>query len=451
MLIDSYYKNLIIGSDYLALILANIELGRNESLLYLNDDAVTMLAPWNQYISLIEVKSLELLGKHYEITPLVNIRDFIRPIKLHLLQDSLQIILGLDVNSNLLELKRKMGLLQGQSLDNISMMAELEVFASQLVSEVFYFSNIHNLNAELFNKSPEFLKNLYNEISKILDIAQPRNSTRQLLYQIQCLSQWRLSPTYKPLQLWWLCSKIVAPHYLIDTNRLNQALYDFYKRKNGQYKKTSINQWIFEQNKFKAVELNTLEAVIRSDRVMYVGQCSDREPFEIKQQLNNRYYALKFKIDYPSEIFDLFKESLILKANTYTVGTENPFCIVEYISAKELHFSYVTEAKPASKHDFYIEAAKEYIINFFRTHLAHIDEQTLAYCIHYMYRYSFWAETTNHAQALYDQSIFTSNTAKPTKLVEKITQKPIKAISYWGPQKIRYYGLLDYFVEIRQS
>lgn len=454
MLVDNYYENIILGSDYISCLMALIRKKREKSILFVEDHFVKNLEPWNNFLGPLEITTLKNAGKHYQVQGLQDIESFISPYGCLYLLDDRRVLLGGSIEDNIRELQRKLGLFKKVKLNGSSSIeAEYSQFIKSLGHEVFYFSNFLNLNESLFASAPESLQQIHAELIELLQGrqgSQKKLIAQQLLMSVQIHAQPYMSDSFDSMRLWWLSLRLIMPLFKLNHLELYKILKSEYLEISGHFKSTSIDEWLFVQNKFKAICLSSLEGMVKSNQVIMAGNSNIALPFK----LANKYrelHGVSFMLEYPANAFEINNSCLIVYTSNEKMGTDAPFILLDVQDAKNILCSFAAPTKKGSKDEFYLTQAKDEILSCILKIFPRVEKDVILYCLKENGRYGHWVERFTHKGKSYFQGLFGGKQREPMSLCLLENDKPVDGLSYWGSQRVVHHGLLDYLLEFRQQ
>jgi hypothetical protein len=447
------FDQVVIGGDYLSIIISNILLARGKDTLLVFDESFKEQGAWTRFISDLELNTLQHAGHFYGLHSLINIQDYVENMSLDFCLDHLRIRLGRSVAENIHELLRKLPI-KISDLDLSNVDEEYADYIKRLSRDIFQFGDIYRLGEQIFVDAPLFIKKIVNEIVSILNESAKDSFEvsiiRQTLFLNQTTYQSFINDGHSLLTVWWSLVSLIGRNYQLDRMRLEFQLETEFKQRGGIIHKSSVKDWMIHNGQVQAFCLESYEGVIRPQKIIYASSLNLNCPFELNIK-TRKYQSLKYHFKYPVDQFASNLQSIILSSSLKSLGTDYPCVIVAPQNESELYIWAIIPLRQGGKENFYQREAERVIYDHLKVIFPKLDESVFTYCTKFINSEWFWTEKFNYKGDLLVQPILGSKLKDAIHLVQIDSGKRLSAISYWGPERIHYRGMIDYLMEFRQQ
>ncbi len=453
MLNRNQYGHVVVGGDYLSIIISNILVTRGKDTLLVYDDSFKEQGPWTRFISDLELNVLKHMGDFYGLKTLLEVDKYASPISLDFCLDHLKIRLGRSVAENIHELLRKLPIkINDLDLSNVD---EEYIQYIRLVSrDIFQFGDIYRLDEQIFQAAPVFLKKIVDAIVNILNNSSKDSFEvaiiRQALFLNQTLFQSFINDSHSVLTIWWSLVSIIGRNFELDRTLLSTELENEFRNRGGIIHKSSIKDWMIYNDQVQAFCLNSYDGVIRPDKIIYASTINLNCPFELNIK-TRKYLSLKYHFKYPVEQFTSNLKSIILSSSLKSLGTDYPCVIVSPINPSELYLWVIIPFRNGGKESFYQAEAERVLFAHLKIIFPKLDDSVFSYCTKYVGSEWFWTEKFNYQGDLLVKPLAGKKLKDSIYLAQIDSGNKLKDIYYWGPERIHYRGLVDYLMEFRQQ
>ncbi|MDC0255807.1 hypothetical protein OAK75_12975 [Bacteriovoracales bacterium] len=331
-----------VGKSFLSFIFSLSFLDKGHKVLLLDDERLSYGELFTDTFWELEKELLKTWGKERKISSLESLDDFLMKKHIVFVVGERRIRLGDTPSRNLVELSRKMPILsKGRFKDIVqnilSSEKNIKSFDDSFLSlcrrvgqNCFKYKTLQSLDMNFFlTHCPANIKELYHLFCKILD-----SDTDNYLgpeWQLKTLAL--LGRGFYQKKLTWFANEferfhfflcLLSPHYRPDQEGLISSLKDCYQLKGGQFKKTSIKEWVFHTGTPWCLELESYEGLVHPERIAFFGGISNEIPLKIGK-VENFFSSLKIVWDLKEDLEEDFWGERIVKTELKRLGTQRPF------------------------------------------------------------------------------------------------------------------------------
>lgn len=442
MALHNKYDTIIVGHNYPALILSKILIKTQPELLMIDDERVQSAGNWAQELSLVDLKLLKKIGEYYELAPLKNLDQYIQ-IKPWFLRIGMNTIrLGGSVGENVQELKRKLG---NENLVSVQMPDNFEDifndYCERVVTDIWNLKLIKNWDTVL-STTPvdEVLGKILTEAEKLVSFSE---TTASLSYLLQAIHHRYVTNHLSSTQKRFLSLRLLSPRYRIDHDRL---LKDLDLVCGHSVKESLIKNWQFRTNE-KSVLLESYEGVVKSKRILYVGEFYKDLPFIFKVP-STSYSACTLRMKSTKKYFSAFTTAEFFVTSEENLGKKIPFMKLIFSSESELRVTFPLTKIPGDKLNFNFEEAKKQIFDELANFIPLIDSETFT-C-------ELSADQDSHIELInfsqkkaesYDVGVL--NFGELMEIPAPLKMTKLKDLDYWGQFRGNYLGIFSFFMEAK--
>lgn len=287
---------LCVGKGLLSLILSSSLLKRGKSVLILDDDRLRHGHAFSAEFSELELHFFKTFAEYEQLPPLLEIERYCTTRSYKVIFEEVELYLGNSPHQNLIELTRKLPeYFQLPSLDFVqdsSRHAEFnETFSTtlkRLALSAHQFQGGALADVQLFlTHCPRELIELFQKFEKTIN---PHIKTDQalrpfeqsFLYFFRSFFHQRLDQSVSSLELFHLFLSLLSPLYRCDTDQLSQDLLELLLARGGQFKKTRVREWKFDQNRPWSVELASFDGIVHPEKISLYGSLIEEIPLHLE-------------------------------------------------------------------------------------------------------------------------------------------------------------------------
>lgn len=437
-MLKNRYQEILVGVGLMSLVRGIISLHRNRSTLLIDDKRFSVESYPGHFLSEMEILALLRIGKKFDVTELLDLRQFLVPAQLEFASESLRLKVGQSPLVNLKEVLRKYPeFIDASDLDQVYAEQD-ETFTQSFMSELKRYefqcfeSSMRTKGYHFELQGPKWLKTVYERFGSLLNQEYDVSKNLKfasLLHLLGLSSEEKLKTRLLPEELPYYFFRLLSPIYRLQDFFLTTQLKRRLTLLGGDYKESSVQFWQMHENKFENLLLASFEGVISGDRVLFFSHLPEEVPFSIRSPY---HLFRKSQMSPVKRITAPFPPtSLTFVTNTDLLGSERPYRVMARGSdLSYYHWPY--PELPGSKSEFYDKALSESYI---------ADAEFLPF-------EKGTTESTHSGAATLDLRPLRIDRKNEgpvlTKLPMDISQgdKVIQGFEYWGPFRYRSLGLL---------
>jgi hypothetical protein len=366
----------LVGHNFFAFLLSIGLLKRGKKVLVLDDDRFNYGDFFTNSLTTLDVEFLKSWGIESELTPLINIDQYLVPSKVYFFVGKKQVVLGDAPHRNFRELCRKFpGLFLADNSDK-------SIFSFE--NEIVNFDNVYNdfcqkVSAVLFNEKssskmsflfessiPEGLKTNFNYFFSHFDKKDkmPENERydfNALMFMTRGFFQNRLSITGSKAELMHLFFSLISPYYKLDHERLIADLLKYHMEKGGEFKKLNLSDLKFQSGLVQSFELESFDGIIKPNKMAFIGGYPVGLPIKLKPTSSASYNCLNVEFYFKDIIPNLLDRKKVVFTTPIKIGTDRPFWEV-FFNGNKAVFNIIMAKKEGTKIDFIYERVKNLLI-----------------------------------------------------------------------------------------
>ena len=444
----------LVGKSYLSVLLSLNLLEQGQEVLLLDDDRIGVDDFYIDRIFSLDKEYLKYWGEEQDIEPLQNIDKYLTNVSSKVIFDDIHICLGDSPAQNYRELVRKMP-------EVFSCLDDMSVFKSAEEMEKFndiYFEYCNNLGRRIYGYKninvedlhflqkdcPSVLKNSYTSFENVFKNKKQDKywwRLKTLLYILQGIFQKKLSLEPCPLERFHIFLCLLSPFYELDQRKFFEDLVEVNLQRGGQFKKTSIREWLFNKGKPWSVELASYEGIIHPKKMAFVGGIPCGNLVKLKPDVEH-YVSLGIELDFSEDLLEDWWHERIIFSGMDKIGSFIPLWEGMF-GKRKAFFKFVILAERGRKVDFVKSKVEAYLFEDLEKLIPRVSD--IAKNMKIVYGRDVWIDKT--------KSVSTTN-GSPIKLVdfsrpEKRTE--LNSVYYFGPYSETQLGSLGMLMEINRK
>ena len=371
-MLDKNVDTVIIGKNYMSLLLALEQINENKKVLLIDDPKISPGQLYDYGIGPMAYHFLQAWGEASKIEALIRLNQYVHTLPLNIIFNNKWMRLSDNPSNNLKELLR----------------CAWPLFGDQAPLLLKYITPVHNkFNEEVnamnktlghmaFNECVESTfdislcdKNMspkitaiYNTLLQNLDNKQRAKDDYLLTFLIKIFFDKTLTSTISPLTIFNIVDNILGPNYFVDEEALVRDLAASFIAKGGQIKRTEIQKWQFTGNKLWRIQLASFEGIINLRNAVFVGNNNGMLSSRMDTKLPP-FVSINLQNEVLNNEISYLPKGNVLFGKTYNLGTSMPMWWLESsrpsTKSKILRLHSLFEMRPGTKIDF----IKDKVIN----------------------------------------------------------------------------------------
>ncbi|MCO4753560.1 MAG: hypothetical protein KC478_03715 [Bacteriovoracaceae bacterium] len=446
MELSNSYDSVIIGKSYVSIIFAIVQKERhNAQNMILDDERFQLGDKWNTNIGELEKKSLEALGRNYNIDCLCRIEQFVSQSNTLVFLNEKMIELGSSPFSNIKELARKLPeCFSTEFIEGLEQIvpetfdAQVDAFFTKTVAQAFENQNV-DLKS-LFAGNSEPLESIFNRFLSYLK--NDKLITNQLHYILQALFQTLLSNVLSDEESRYLLSSILSPRYNVDTKSLEEELMFAYKSMGGKSKTAKVQDFEIYKGNLEYILLDSFEGLIKSREVFLFGHFGEELPFKCVNEATV-YESINVSCPIKHKFSERFTGKRIIFSPSDRMGTDFPHWEVVIDDNSVAHANYVFASYEGAKPSFHFKRASEDLYQSLNSIFPGLNKTDWDSQISFTQGKDVWLENVKNSlssQRLKIHSDLGSECHYQGRAVKKLI--------YCGPLRGRFLGYFGYLLNI---
>ena len=469
-MIDKNYNLAILGKNYLSILLGMEFIEWDQKIILIDDDRVGFGGHYTDYLCLLEYNFLTYWGEDRQIEPLQKLKHYVVKKPFTLVIDQKRVQLGHSPSQNLVEYFRKFSsfIKEGdrQEIENIilnpdakkELDEEYYEFCYRLAENSFKFRTTRSLSlSDVLSLCPAKIKTLFKifEVNFINFKSIPHSNRQHVqelktfLYLISGIFHRKLSVSTTDFELFHLFMSLLSPHFELDHTALLKDLLPAFTQKGGVFKKSNVEQWLFDRSRPWSLQLSSFEGVIHPQKIFLLGGRPESLPIKIDvADKTFRSVTLKFAIDQESCYRLGIEGGRVFYTRREKVGGLYPFW--------EGRFT-----KDSGTIKVYTRSYKGMKVNFIREFLISVIEKDLSLiCKRQIqplkidsleFSSEMFLEQSSFKNARYRQDTPTCWDIKVKGMTIPGKHQVLKGVHYLGPLKRASFGLFSTMMEIKDG
>ncbi len=453
------FDNIVVGKNYLSLLISLFLLKRNESVLLVDDKRVSLGRSWGHSFGDIERDFLALMGTELQLEPLIHVDRYLKRKPYLFKLDERSILLGRTPFENLKELMRKIP--EGFQKETLELFNEnnqadfnrsCEILFHDIAQSCFKITKLTQFDEFTIDST---MNNLYRKITTGFIHSLEKGTEKeklilkQLLFMFQGKFFYFFTNTYSQFDLKFLFTQMLSPKYELDEEKINHDLEKALAEKKGWLKHTTVQYWQFYEKKLCSILLSSYEGVVHPRKTFFVGNLGNHVPFYYKSKYR-KFSDIQLELNYQTPLFKEYEGMEILLSYSKRVGSDFPFWEIQFQSAHSCSFRYLYPKQDGAKPEFYFEQAKSDVLFGLSELFAEFDPAQIEGEIFMGSGGDVWSEVFSYRMGESKQTIIDQLAESPSAtLINNEDHEFIKTMDYWGPTKIQPLGLLSFLVDVK--
>lgn len=447
-MLNSHYHNIIVGKNYISLIVAIVK-ARTSSVLLIDEPRVILGRGWYQNVGATEKHLLELIGKKHEIESLSYLDSYLTPINTIIYLNDKIIELGSSPYDNIRELMRKVPDLFNTNLITDFLKLNHQEFDRECfelfrrLAEKVYLEGNTIQNCVDAIKSEAYLKNIYSSVQEHFVKGKHNPMGKQLQFVLQVLFQTFFSNSGGGAEAIYLFTSVLSPRFQIDEKKLSDDLIFHLRSLGGDTKATNIQNWETHHKELKYILLSSYEGLIGLDNLYFFGSLPPSVPFENSMQ-NTIFNSIEIraKVDHP--FLKHYTNKRILFSRLDHLGSDSPHWEVLIDHQGAILGTYSYAVYPGSKPSFYYQEVTRDFYSSLVKLLPGLSFEHFSDQIELNSGKDLWLESRGG-----QSGTFYANRDRDLTLFHKENGETIKHLEYWGPLKAKSLGLYSYLLDLQ--
>jgi hypothetical protein len=289
---------LCVGKGILSLLLSSSLLKRGKSVLILDDDRLHHGGAFSSQFTELELNFFKIFGEYEQLPPLLAIQQYVTTRSYKVVFEDVELYLGNKPHQNLIELARKLpdyfslpnpAFLHDSNIQN-EFNETLTTTLKRLALSAHQFQGGALADVQLFlTHCPRELIDLFSKFERALHPSGKSQHTIKpfeqcFLYFFRSFFHFRLDQKVTSFELFHLFLGLLSPLYQCDNERLSQDLLELLVSRGGQFKKTRVREWKFDQNRPWSVELASFDGIVHPEKISLHGSLLEEIPLHLAVQ-----------------------------------------------------------------------------------------------------------------------------------------------------------------------
>ena len=261
----------------------------------------------------------------------------------------------------------------------------------------------------------------------------------------QGIFQKKLSLSTHPIELYHLFLCLLSPHYQLDREKFLKDLIAVKNERGGQFKETSIREWLFHKGRPWSVELVSYEGIIHPQKMAFIGGSPAGNLVGLKYNIDY-YTSLRISLSYSSESAKELEGERILFSNIERPGTKFPIWEGTFKQDQAVITAFVL-ARKGCKVDFFRKGIQtklfqdlEYLIHGFTSNIKDIRIE---------FGQEIWIDKTKSPYSAH-KSLPLARTIELLDITGPNRYSPLKNVYYFGPCSEGLLGPLSTLMDINE-
>ena len=452
-MLKKYMDMALVGKSYLSVLLSLELLEQGQEVLILDDDRMGMGDFHVERLFSLEKEYLKNWGQEKNLEPLRSIDKYLTNVSSRFVFDDMHISLGESPAHNYRELVRKMSGAFSSSDKGMGICESLEgmeefndiyfEYCNRLGKIAYSYKDVNAANLKtLQQKCPPALKNIY---SSLEDFFQNRRyekfwwKLKTFLYMSQGIFQKKLSLEPEPLERFHIFLCLLSPFYELDQEKIFEDLVEINLKKGGQFKRTSIREWIFHKGKPWSVGLSSYEGIIHPKKMAFIGGIPCGNLVALKPAIEH-YTSLDIELEFAKSPVGFPLHERVVFSGIGNMGSTFPLWEGVFNEDKAV-LKFMIFAERGRKVDFVRHRVREHLFN----NLEQLAPGTskIVKDMSMTYGREVWIDKTKKITKKSDASLV--SLVDFTRLEKR---NSLRGVYYFGPYKETSFGSLGMLMEI---
>ncbi|OFZ24837.1 MAG: hypothetical protein A2381_04280 [Bdellovibrionales bacterium RIFOXYB1_FULL_37_110] len=449
---DKNVDLLIVGKNYLSLLMGIENVLKKRNVLLLDDDRYKLGDDYLNGINEFEKLFLEEWIDQKGIGELVDLSKYLKHQDNIFLLGNKRLRLGRDYWSNLYEMVRKLDFnwelkndLEGAL--NLSFKTEFnELMGFYLKDQAHRLVDLKIsadfLYEQFLTTAPEIIKHLF-KVTKgglLSNLNKPTirdQYIQALLFASRGFYQYDTDSNIGDAEFFHLFISMLAPYYQIDHEKLILDLLNLYQKQNGIFKKTSICDWSFDKFRPWALELSSYEGIVHPRKTaLFFGKLND-PCFKLEPE-GPLYSSIGIRCTLNNSTFEPMSNTKYIICSDTMIGTNRPFWWLK-ISDNQLLAKCFIDFQKATKLSFIREELEQFFASEIKIYFPDLADQIIAKDISFDHDICMVAQTRHNEIELRPRLVYQPK--------GQITH-PTRDMFYLGPYNKKAAGLISTLMEL---
>ena len=443
----------LIGKSYLSVLLSLDLLEQGQEVLLLDDERMGMNEPYGERLFSLEKEYLKNWGQEQNIEPLSNVEKYLTNVSSRFVFDDTHIRLGESPAHSYRELVRKMPETFSYSSKDINICESVEgmeefndiyfEYCNRLGKIAYSYKDVNATNLKtLQQKCPSVLKNIYDSLENSFKNRKYGKSwwkLKTLLYMSQGVFQKKVSLEPSPLERFHLFLCLLSPFYEINQKKFFEDLIEINLKRGGQFKKTSIREWLFYKRKPWSVELASYEGIIHPKKMAFIGGIPRGNLVALKPSIEC-YTSLDIELDFMEPPVEICMYERFIFSGIHKLGSPFPLWEGKFYENKAI-LKFMIFAERGRKVDFIKNKVKTHLFEDLEKLFPGISKAIAN--TRMTYGGEIWMDKTKNFQKKSNIAfVWLVDFSSPGKT------NPLKGVYYFGPYRETLFGSLGMLMEI---
>ena len=445
----------LVGKSYLSVLLSLGLLDQGRKVLLLDDERMGMDEFYAERFFSLEKEYLVCWGQEQKIEPLLNVDRYLTNVSSKFIFDDVHVCLGGSPARNYRELNRKMPEVFSSPDDAMNVCESTE--GMEEFNEIYfeYCNNLgkliysyKNINASglsiLLEQCPPVLKNIYHSFDRAFQNRKYDKvwwKLKILLYMSQGVFQKKLSLEPSPLERFHLFLCLLSPFYELNQKDFFEDLIQVNLKKGGQFKKTSIREWLFCKGRPWSVELASYEGIIHPKKMAFVGGIPQGNLVSLKPDVEC-YTSLDVELEFLEPPTKGWLHERIIFSGTQKLGSFSPLW-EGTLDENRAVFKFIIFVERGRKVDFIKKKVERHLFHDLEQIIPKISKNIRD--IKMTYGRDIWIDKTKSTAKNTSSSVGLMDFSRPEKRTD------LKGVYYFGPYRETLFGSLGILMEINKQ
>jgi len=453
-----------VGKSFLSFIYSLSFLDKGRKVLLLDDKRLSYGELFSDTFWALEKEFLKTWGRERNISSLEFLDQFLVKKHIVFVIGNKRIRLGDTPSRNLVELSRKIPILfQGRFKDIVQNIISSEknskAFDQSFLSlcrrvgqNCFKYKTLQSLDMAFFlTHCPANIKELYQLFCGILDSETdhylgPEWELKTLAFLGRGFFQKKFSWFSNEFERFHFFLCLFSPHYRPDHEGLIESLKDDYEKKGGQFKKTSIKEWVFHTGSPWCLELESYEGLVHPEKIAFFGGVSREIPLQIGT-VDKFFTSLKIVWTLKDNLEEELWEERIVKTELKRLGTLRPFWEASF-GKNKIVINVVVPFEKGSKTSFISEEVEKEMIKEMDPFCPFIEDKIEKREFFFTPEVWLHGKNVKYYRKPEEMSFYSSVDLYDLSKIGK--KNKLKKVDYFGPLK-EGYGLFSSLMEIKDA
>ena len=452
-MLNKHIDMMLVGKSYLSVLLSLDLLEQGQKVLLLDDEQMNIDESYVERFFSLEKEYLKNWGQEQNLEPLLNIDKYLKNTSLKFIFDDIHIRLGESPAHNYRELVRKMPevflFLNGDTniCENAEEMERFNdtyfAYCRRLGEIAYSYKNAKSTNLKILQQNcPPALKNIYDSFEYIFQKKKYSKfwwKFKTFLYMSQGIFQKKLSLEPEPLERFHLFLCLLSPFYELESQKIFEDLIKINLEKGGQFKKTSIREWLFYKGKPWSVGLASYEGIIHPKKIAFVGGIPRKNLVALEPEAGY-YTSLDVELSLKERPKGIALRERILFSGINRLGSSFPLWEGVFDESRAI-FKFMIFAESGRKVDFVKNKVERQLVEDIEKFVPGISR--IIKDVKMAYGREIWVDKT---KTIGDK--WHTSSIKMVDFSKSKKNSHLKKVYYLGPYKETLFGSLGMLMEI---